>query len=68
MKDYFIRNTSGDLLKIINTDFEKLEKVNEMYEALKSCKSFLNHHSDNLTDFEIEFEENLEGLLKQLEK
>ena len=67
MQDLFIRNTSGDLLAIIETDLEKLKKANEMYEALKSCKLFIDYHSDKLTEFEVEFKKNIESLLNKIE-
>jgi hypothetical protein len=64
MKDYFIRNTSGDLLKIINTDLEKLEKVNEMYEALKAISRDIQEWHEVKAKAYLK----MESILKQLEK
>jgi len=66
MEDYFIKNTSGELQAVIKTDLEKLKKVNVMYEALKACKIFIDYHSYDLTEFEVEFKKNIESLLKEI--
>lgn len=71
MQDLFIRNTSGDLVAMIETDLEKLKKVNEMYEALRElfhCSYGLDTQNRKVFRMEMDEWNKIKSLFKEIEK